>query len=89
MESKQKKKNDTKVFILIYISEIDPHTQKINLWLPKGKGMREGQIRSLLLTYTHYCICITNKDLRNSTGNDTQYFEITVKGKESEKECKC
>ena len=32
-----RKKNDTKVFILIYISETDPQTQKINLWLPTWK----------------------------------------------------
>ena len=30
---------------------------------------------------------ITNKDLLYSTGNSTQYFIITYKGKESEKEC--
>ena len=29
---------------------------------------------------------IDNKDLLYSTGNDTQYFVITYKGKESEKE---
>ena len=31
-----KKKNDTDE--LIYKTEIDPQTQKTNLWLPKGKG---------------------------------------------------
>ena len=30
-----------------------------------------------------------NKDLLQSTGNDTQYFIITYKGKESEKGCVC
>ena len=29
---------------------------------------------------------LTNKDLSYSTGNNTQYFVITYKGKESEKE---
>ena len=27
---------------LIYKTEIDSSTQKTNLWLPKGKGGREG-----------------------------------------------
>ena len=31
-----KKKNDTNE--LIYKTEIDPQTQKTNLWLPGGKG---------------------------------------------------
>ena len=35
------------------------------------------------LLYIKY---ITNKDLLYSTGNYTQYFVITYKGKESEKE---
>ena len=30
------KKNDTNE--LIHKTEIDPQTQKTNLWLPKGKG---------------------------------------------------
>ena len=30
---------------------------------------------------------ITNMDLLYSTGNSTQYFVITYKGNESEKEC--
>ena len=47
------KENDTNE--LIYKTEIDPQPQKTNLWLPKGKG-GEGLIRSLGLTYTHYCI---------------------------------
>ena len=46
------------------------------------------------LAYTHYYILkkITNKDLLYSTGNYTQYFVITYKGKESEKNtciCRC
>ena len=27
---------------LIYKTEIDPQTEKTNLWLPKGKGGKEG-----------------------------------------------
>ena len=34
------KKNDTNE--LIYKTESDSQTQKTNLWLPKGKGVREG-----------------------------------------------
>ena len=33
-------KNDTNE--LIYKTEIDSQTQATNLWLPKGKGVREG-----------------------------------------------
>ena len=29
---------------------------KSNVWLPKEKHRGEGKIRSLGLTYTHYCI---------------------------------
>ena len=43
-------------------------------------------MRRLGLTDTHDYIEITNKDLLYSTGNYTQYFVITYKGKESEKE---
>ena len=41
------------------------------------------------LTYTHYYIQkkINNKDLLYSTGNYTQQFVITYKGKESENTC--
>ena len=46
-------KNDTNE--LIQKTEIDPQTQKTNLWLPKGKA-GEGKIRSLGLTYTHYYV---------------------------------
>ena len=43
---------------------------------------------SLELTYIHTTIYkIANKDLLYSTGNNTKYFVITYKIKESEKEC--
>ena len=45
-------KNDTNK--LIYKTETGSQTQETNLWLQKGKG--RGQIRSLELTDTHYCI---------------------------------
>ena len=35
-----KRKKDTNE--LIYKTEIDSQAQKTNLWLPKGKGGREG-----------------------------------------------
>ena len=48
--------------------------------------MEEGSIRRLRLTHTLlYVTQITNKDLLYSTGNSTQHFVITYKGKESEK----
>ena len=34
-------KTKTKPNEFIYKTEIDPHTQKTNLWLPKGKGGRD------------------------------------------------
>ena len=42
-----------------------------------------GQLRRLGVTYTHYCVY---KDLLYSTGNYTQYFVITYKGRESEED---
>ena len=38
VESKKKKKE------LIYKTGIDPPTQKTNLWLPKGKGVRRDKL---------------------------------------------
>ena len=45
-------KNDTNE--LIYKTEIDSQTQKTNLWLQKGRGGQEGQIRSMGLTDRNY-----------------------------------
>ena len=39
---------------LIHKTEIDSKIVKSNLWLPKGKYGREGEIKRLGLTYTHY-----------------------------------
>ena len=47
-------KNDTNE--LMYKTETDSLTYKTNLWLPKGKCGRKGQIRSLELTSTYYYI---------------------------------
>ena len=41
---------------LIYKTETDPQTQKTNLWLPKGKGVRGRIIRSLGLADKNYYI---------------------------------
>ena len=77
-------KNDTNE--LIYKTEIDPQTQKTNLWLSKGKGegiSQEDRINRYTLLYIKQ---IANKDLLHNTGNNTQYFVITYKEKETEKE---
>ena len=34
--------------------EIDSQTQKINLWLPKGRGRKVGKIQEMGLTDTNY-----------------------------------
>ena len=69
----------------MYKTEIDPETQKTNLWLQKGKGGRginqEFEINTYAQLYTKQ---ITNKDLLYSTGNYIQYLVITQN--ESEKE---
>ena len=62
-------------------------TQKTKLQYQGGKG-GEGINQELKINmYTLlYIKQITNEDLLYSTGNYTQYFVITYKGKESEKE---
>ena len=69
----------------MYKTEIDPQTQKTNLWLPKGKSKdginQEFGINKYTLLYIKY---ITNKDVLYSTGNYPQYFVLTYKGKEPE-----
>ena len=66
---------------LICKTEIDPQTQKTNLWLPKEKGgqwiKQEFGINRQILLYVKQ---ITNKNLFIATG---KYFVITYKGKES------
>ena len=37
----------------IYKTETDSQTQKTDLWLPKGRGRGEGQIRNMGLTGTN------------------------------------
>ena len=60
----------------------------MNLGLPQRKGVDE--LRGCdQHTYTTMCKIDNSKDLLYSTGNYTQYFVITYKGKESEKEYMC
>ena len=78
-----KKKKDK----LIYKTEIDPQTQKTNLWLPRRKGRgginQEVEINIYIILYIKQ---ITNKELLHNTGNYSPYFLITNKRKESENE---
>ena len=62
-------KNDTNK--VIYKQKIDSQTQRMNLWLPNGKGEGEGKIKIWGLIY--YC---NQQDLLYSTGISTQYFII-------------
>ena len=79
-------KNDTNE--LIYTTEAVLQISKTNLWLPKGKRWGE-EINQELEMNIHtllYIRQITNKDILYSTGNSTQYSEVTSKRKESKKE---
>ena len=72
---------------LVYRTEIDPQTQKRDMWLPKGKqevgiNQQELGINKYMLLYIKQ---MTNKDLLCSIENYTQYFIVTYKGRESEK----
>ena len=72
--------------LLISETEIDPQTQKTNLWLPKGKG--EGGICSGFgpsrNTILYIIYKFTNMVQLYSTGNYTQCLVMTCDGKESE-----
>ena len=37
-------------------TEVDSQTQKTSWWVPKGEGVREGQVGSLELADTNYCL---------------------------------
>ena len=70
-------------------TEIDPQTQKTNLWLPKGK---DGRGRDKLGVYIYTLLCIKYK-IDNQQGPIVQYIifnisELTHKGKESKKKKK-
>ena len=55
----------------LHNTEIDPQTQKTNLWLPKGKGGGINQEFGVKIYTVLYIKQITNKDLLQSTGNYT------------------
>ena len=84
--TKQKQKKDTNE--LSYKTEIDPQTEnklmvtKAKTWC-MGRINQEFEINIYTLLYIKQ---INNKGLLYSTGNYIQYFVITYKGKESEKE---
>ena len=85
LKTKQNKKDTNE---RIYKTEINLQTKKANLWLLKEKGAgwgmnQEFEINVYTLLYVKQ---IANKDLLYSTGNYTQYFVITFKVKEFEKE---
>ena len=76
----ESKKNDINKFI--YKTEIEPQTYKAN---KRGKQGVGEYIRSYGLYTTIYKETI-KKDLLYSTGSYTQYFVITYKKSDSEKE---
>ena len=72
---------------LIYKTETDSQTQRIDLWLPRRKGVAEGWSGSLGLGDANsYIEWVNNKVLLYSTGNYTQYTVINHNGKEYKKE---
>ena len=69
-------KNDTNEFI--YKTETDSQSQRMNLWLPRGKGLgRDSQGVWDEMYSLVYLKQITNKDLLCKTGNSAQYSVIT------------
>ena len=70
---------------LVYKTEIDLQTQKINLWLPKGKGRGINQ-ESGINRYTLLHIKQkNNKDLMYSTENYIQYLIIIIYNRKESK----
>ena len=72
---------------LIYKTERDSQTSKINLRLSRQTGGGEGWIGGLGLAYAHYCIWS-----RYSIGNSTQYCQYSptaYMGQEPEREQIC
>ena len=81
-----KKKDANK---LVYKEKESHRHRKQTYDYQKGKeGGRINQEVGINLYILPYIIQINNKNLVYSTGNCTQYFVITSKGKESEKEKK-
>ena len=74
----------------IYKTEIGPQTSKTNLQLPKEKkGEGINYVFGINIYTLLYIKQRTNKDLLYSTENYNQYFIITYKKKESDKEYIC
>ena len=72
---------------LIYETETDTQTYRIDLWLPRGVGGGmdwEFGVSRCKLVYIEW---INNKVLLYSTGDYTQYPMINHNGKEYKKEC--
>ena len=61
----------------------DSQTQETNIVTKEGVGAVLNQEVGINIYIILYIKQITNKDLPYSTGNYTQYFVITYKGKES------
>ena len=69
---------------LIYETETDSQTWRMNLWLPVREGWEEGIVREFRMdVYTLlYLKWITNKDLLYSTGNSAQCYVAAWMGEE-------
>ena len=72
---------------LIYRTEIESQMQKINFWLPGGKGGGGINWEIGIDIYTLlYIKQITHMDLLYSTGNSPQHSLMTYMGKKSKDE---
>ena len=71
---------------LTYKTEIDPQTQKTNLWLLKQMGEinQKFWINIYTLLYILYIKQVNNKDLLYNSGNYIQYLVLGYNGKQSE-----
>ena len=71
---------------LTYKTEIDPQTQKTNLWLLKQMGEinQKFWINIYTLLYILYIKQVNNKDLLYISGNYIQYLVLGYNGEQSE-----
>ena len=71
---------------LTYKTEIDPQTQKTNLWLPNQMGEinQKFWINIYTILYILYIKQVNNKDLLYNSGNYIQYLVLGYNGKQSE-----
>ena len=73
--------------INLFTKQKQTHQQRKQTYgYQRGKGVGINWEFGINIYTLAYIKQITNKDLPYSTGNYTQYFVITYKGKESEKE---